>query len=179
MQSLTNVTTAFDAAREGLRRELSITQQLIQDIYSLFPLVNTGKRRRPTRRWCVFACWSVAYDSDVQLLKAFAENASHFNADNFVKVQTALSSMASYSTITNEKFKTLKLIMERQQQNDLIRDRSVLSMQHYNSLLTTVLLPNMMHIMSLRNSLLLLKSKIITYDILPAATSTLLLRQIQ
>ena len=179
MKSLHNITSALDPTQEGFNRELLITQQLIQEIYDLFPyaILKTNKRNR--RRWCVILCSDVGFQNDIEILKAFAANASEINTQNFVKVQTALTAMASYSTINNEKFQTLKLIMERQEQNAEIRQRFALSQQHFTSLLVNVLIPNMAHVMSLRSSLLLLKSKVLTYDIIPASSAPILWRKIQ
>lgn len=167
IDSLGSGTSSLSAIEEALTMERNLLKRLITDINNVFPNVDEQQPTRNKRTWCLFFCSGIAEDRDLKIIAAFSANASRVSADNFKILQTALSNIVSLSINTESKFQAVNKIMERQQHNDIIRDRFAQTMQHWISGLVNVLLPNMAELQKLHNSLLLLKHKILTYDILP------------
>jgi hypothetical protein len=158
---------AFNPTAELMMKETEMITTILEDINNLFPYVDITQAKRSKRTWCLVYCSNLATQTDLQLLQAYAENSSRINAENFEKIQTSITNMASFSQITNEKFQALDTIIRKQQlEGQLLRHRSDNTLQ-LMSYFSAVLLPNLLQLTSLQDSLLLLKSKIITYHLLP------------
>jgi hypothetical protein len=87
--------------------------------------------------------------------------------------------MASFSQITDEKLNALKFIVQRQQQNQMLSERTVKNTNVFVGTLVNLFVPNTIHLSSLHTALILLKHYILTFDILPYDQARSIMRQIR
>ena len=160
--------------RKALAYEAKSITHLINTIYDLFPQLElTPSGSRNTRFTVCWVCGKilqffegVAMQEDVDAVREILQQSADLTQRHFESIERTLSSMGSFSRITDQKFDALRTIIRLNQNNTMATLESMVDMQAATLALINIYIANADQLLELRNALTLLTRKILTFDLL-------------
>jgi hypothetical protein len=166
-----------------LKQETNLLNDLITAISQLIPenlFEEKSKRKRKyDSGWCLLVCVDSASKEQVDILKSFQQNESRIVQQNFAKIQKSINSLASFSTLTNERFAILETISQRQMAQASVSSKNENDIRNVVTTVLTSLLPHAFQLNKLYQSIVALKHNQLTFDLIAPQTANKVMNEIQ